>query len=326
MKTTLDVAAVLSTCIWPIVVLVILFVYRKPLGLFLSGLSGRLTKLSAFNISLELATLPRPPALWTNTSIHESSEMAGGDVSDTTGKSLFDRISADTPWEYLIVDVKGGRFWYVSRVFIFTLFLQAMRGLKCVVFVQSSDERRYRLIGLASPNSVHEALVQAFPWLEKAYENALRKHMQYSLGPALPPPTAARIIQTFIEDREMRVYCEPAEMIKLTNSCQTPEDQRPTDPINPEEWVRRKDMQTWEHTYWLDLSIPRVSEAVTKSFFEKDASRYVESPDVSTEDRNRALLRRKSPYIALMNSQGEFKALIDRQKLVALVAETLIEQ
>jgi hypothetical protein len=37
--------------------------------------------------------------------------------------------------------IKNGHFWFISRVFIFTVFLQAMRGMKCVVFVESKGIR-----------------------------------------------------------------------------------------------------------------------------------------------------------------------------------------
>lgn len=308
------------------VVAVSLLAYRKPLAAFLSGLSGRLKKISAFEVSIELAQLPQPPIPWNDPTIPQSSEMTGGEVDGTALITLFERVGADKSWDYLIVDVKDGRFWFISRVFVFTVFLQAMRSLKCVVFVQTSGKHRRQLLGLASPEAVHTALAQAFPWLEKAVANALAHHAPNFLAPALPPSIAGEMIRTFIEDRDMRLDCDPAEMIKPSNNCQVPEDRRPTDPIMPAEWEHLGDLETWEHTHWLDLSIRRVSDAMTRTFGEWDSLHYVETPGVSSEERIRELLRRKTPYIALVNSRGEFKALLDRQKLAALVGETLIKE
>jgi hypothetical protein len=62
MNTTLDVAAALNAIVWPIVVLIILLTYRKPLRSSLNGVSGRLMKFSTFDISIERAVLPPVPA------------------------------------------------------------------------------------------------------------------------------------------------------------------------------------------------------------------------------------------------------------------------
>jgi hypothetical protein len=322
-ETTVEL---LNVVIWPLVVGIALFLYRKPLSKLLAGLGRRVTKLSAFEISIELAALPAPPSPWFDLNIPQSSEMRGGEVSSTALMELFTHIGAEEPWDYLIVDIKDGRFWFVSRLFIFTVFLQAMRGLKCVVFVQTSGENRRRLLGLASPEAVRTALGQAFPWLERALENALNKHLPSFLAPALPPDAAGEIIRTFIEERDMRLYCDPEELLKPGSNCQISEYQRPTDPVKPNEWRRLGDMDIWEHTHWLDLGIRQVSEAVTKSFYERDSSHYVESSDVPAEERIRALLFCKAPYIAVVNSRGELKTLLDRQKLAALVGETLIKE
>jgi hypothetical protein len=300
----------LNVVIWPLVVGIALFLYRRPLSRFIAGLGQRVTKLSAFEVSIELAALPAQSSHWSDLSNPESSEMLRGEVFDTDPPSLFQLIGAKEPLDYLIVDVKDGRFWFVSRLFIFIVLLQAMHGLKCVVFVQTSGEYRHRLLGLASPEAVRTALGQAFPWLERSLKNALSQYTPNFLAPELPSDTADEIMRTFI------------------TNCQIFKDQRPTDPAKPNnaEWQQLGDSDIWEHTHWLDLGIRLVSEAVTKSFFERDSSHYVESHGVSAEERIRALLFCKAPYIALVNSQREFKTLLDREKLVALVGETLIKE
>lgn len=53
--------------------------------------------------------------------------------------------------------------------------------------------------------------------------------------------------------------------------------------------------------------------------------RTADTYPVFHDERIRELLRRKSPYIALLNSRGEFKALLDRQKLAALVGEAMVD-
>ena len=315
----------INVIIWPIVVGIAMFLYRKPLSTFIARLGHRVTKLSAFDISIELAALQTPPSLWTDLDNIQSSEMRGGEVYSTAIMDLFQRIGADKPLDYQIIDVKDGRFWFVSRVFIFTIFLQAMLSLKCVVFVQTTGENRHRLLGLSSIEAIRMAFGHAFPWLERALENALNKHAPNFLGPALPRSIAGEMIRSFIEERNMRLMWDPEVLLKTSNNCPIPEEKRPTDSIKSDEWQRLGKMNIWEHTHWLDLNIHQVSEAVTKSFFEPDESIYNDSPNTSTDKRIRELLLHKAPYIALVNSRGEFKCLLDRQKLAALVGETLVK-
>ena len=159
---------------WPAVAAVFLLAFRKPLTALIAGLSGRVIKLSAFQISIELAALPAPPSPWSDPNIYKASEMInGGEVTNSTFIELFTKIETKTSWDYLIVDIKNGQFWFISRVFIFTVFLQAMRGMKCVVFVESKGDHHHQLIGLASPDAVRTALSEKYSWLEKALSNAM---------------------------------------------------------------------------------------------------------------------------------------------------------
>ncbi len=160
-----ELAGVLA---WPLVVGIFLFGFRKSLATFLDRLAGRVTKLSVFNVSIELAALPAPPLAWSDENIQQNSELAGGEVYSTAITELFGRIGVTTPWDYLMVDIKDGHFWLVSRVFIFTVFLQAMRGVKSVAFVASQGEHHRQFIGLASPDTVRATLSGEYSWLDPA--------------------------------------------------------------------------------------------------------------------------------------------------------------
>lgn len=307
-KTIIEFVNILA---WPVVVAVALLAFGKPLGVFLSTLSGRVTKLSAFDVSIELAAFPEPPTPWSNPKIHESSMLTAGEVSSTTLMTLFNLTTPQAPsntfekkdaWDYLVVDIKDGQFWLISRVFIFTVFLQAMRGVKCIVFVESKGEHRRRLIGLAPPDEVRAALVATNPWLEKALSNAMLEHKVCRLDRSLAAQTAGEIIRTFVEDPEMRMT---------------------TTPVSPDDWTQLGTQYIWEHTRW--LTIDTVNAAFRKSFYEWDASHYKDLPGTSAEKRAKELLHCKAPFIALVNSKGEFQRLLDRQKLMAQVVETFIQ-
>ncbi len=290
----------INVLVWPLVVAGFLFFFRKPLATLITGLGGRLTKLSAFQFSLELATLPGSPLPWFDPNIPENSEMTGGDVSSTALTILFQRIGVITPWDYLIVDIKDGHFWLISRVFIFTVFLQAMRGVKCVVFVESKGDFRRRLIGLASPDAVLLAMCEAYPWLEQALSKAMNMPNTFFLRSVLSPDTASQIIRRFIEDPEMRKDVLPSP---------------------PDKWTQLGTQPIWEHTEWLNAET--FSKYLSKALFEWDSSHYKDTLDIQTDKRMRELLFRKAPFIALVNSKEEFQRLLDRQKLLEQLAQSL---
>jgi hypothetical protein len=316
----------LQATAWPLVVVAVMFRYQKPLSVFLAGVGQRVTKFSVFEVAIELAALPGPPSPWSDANLLQSSKMRGGEVDSTALMELFNHIKADTEWDYLVVDIRAGRFWFISRLFIFSIFLQAMRNLKCIVFVQSSGEHRQRLLGISSPAALRAALGQAFPWMETALTNALRQHMPNFIGADLPSTTAGDMVRTFIEDRDIRLQSDPEAIAEMAGNLPTPNDKGPTSPVKPEEWVRLGEQDIWEHTLWLDLNISQVNEAVTRSFYEYDSSHYVDSPNVSSEERTRQILSSKAPYIAVVNSRYEFIRLLDRQKLAAMVGDALAQQ
>lgn len=247
-KTLIELIGVIA---WPLVVGVALFVYRKPLSTFVAGLGQRVTKISAFEVSIELAELPSPPSPWSDPNIPQSSEMTGGDVDSTTLMTLFDSIGTESPLEYLIVDIKDGEFWLISRVFIFTVFLQAMRGVKCVVFVESRDKNYRQFIGLTSTDAVRTALSSAYPWLEDALSKAMINQNTTFLNPSIPSGKAGEIIREFIEQPEMR-----------SNNQPSPSDK----------WSKLGTQNIWEHTEW--LMSKKVNEYLRQIFYEWDSSQY----------------------------------------------------
>jgi hypothetical protein len=159
---------------------------------------------------------------------------------------------------------------------------------------------------LASPESVRKALANAYPWFESALKNALVKHQTYLMDSSLDASAAGLIIQSFIEDPEMRLIMAPLP------------------PNNTLEWTQLGSQSIWEHTGW--FTNENVNSDVRKYFYEWDTSHYVDMPDVSHEERSSEILQRKAPFIALVNSKGEFKSLLERQKLLEQVAESMLKE
>lgn len=300
MTITWDIAAILSAIMWPLVILILVLSFRNKLPDLVERFAGRVTKLSAFELSIELATFPDPPCPWPDPDIPQNSEMTGGEVSSTTLMTLFERIDVTSPWDYLIIDIKDGHFWLISRLFIFTVFLQALRGVKCVVFVESKNKNYCQFIGLTSADDVRAALNTECPWLEAALLKAMIQKNITSLHPWLSSDEASQLIYEFINHPEMR---------------------KNEFPDSSDRWTQLGTHSIWEHTEW--LTSQKVIKYLHRVFYDWDLSHYKDVPGIQADKRMRELLHRPVPYIALVNSKGEFKSLLSRQKLLEQVAQSL---
>ena len=312
-----DLITLVTGIAWPIVAVIALLVFHKPLARFVEELGKRTTKFSAFDISIEMAPVPNPPAPWEDPTIYEGSNLTGGAFTTTTVMELFQRIRDGTTWHYLIVDIGDGKRWLISRLFIFTVILRYMGGLSCVVFVETKNEHSKRLLGITHPEKIRIALAQRYPWLDQALVNAWVEQQVPVLTGPLMKDKAESIVNGFIADEKIQYVQQPKnEDEELEN-----EDIWEDELGDQDEWEQLGDQGLWEHTKWLDIEI--LNRDLRGAFYDRDISQFADSPDISDGERNSALLRRQVPFIALINEKGEFKGLVDRQNRLEKLAERL---
>jgi hypothetical protein len=170
----------------------------------------------------------------------------------------------------------------------FTVVLQYLSGLKCVVFVKTKEgELGQRFLRLADAGKVLSALAGTYPWLEQALGRAWATQHLSPLTDRISKENAKAIVKTFIGD--------PAEP-----GTEDPEVRRFEDP-QAQGWERLGDAYVWEHAKWLDFD--RLREDVGGVMYDRELSQFVDSPDASRSERTQAILRRQSPYVALVNSE-----------------------
>jgi hypothetical protein len=290
--------------VWPLVVVCGLLALRRPLSGFIEGLGQRATKLSIFNLEVELSRAPELKP-WSGPSLDTFRQpdpaFWGGDSSG----ELFAQIQAAGPADYAIVDLGRGEAWLTSRLFIFTLMMERMRGLRCLVFLKETDAASRLFLGTASPSRVRWALARQYPWLEvayaKAYSQALPDEPQTmsskmgiitSDGGAIEPYRAMNIAKEFLRNIQVG---------------------KPRPPNPSQEW-QKLDRNLWERAAWLNESeLRRILNVNLEDF-----SWIEDAPDASPEAQLQIALRQKSPFVTLV-VQGRFKSLIDRQALLEAV-------
>jgi len=324
-----DLVELVKAIAWPLLVVVALIAFRRPISRFVDQIGGKITKVSVFDVAIELATVPSAPTPWLDPHVYAGSELFGGSVTSTTIMTLFERIRADMVWNYLIVDLGEGHSWLESRLYLFATILRRMGGLRCIVFVQSAQGHYRRFLGIARPESVQRALGEKYPWFHQVFEGAIAAVLAESSFPA--PPALPTSVADFISGVANAISASLPKLEPMPKDVAQavsekfifdPNMQTTTDPKNPD-WSQLGRTLSWDHSRW--LTIERFNRELRIVVFDVELSQLEDTPDTTTEERTRALLRRRVPFVAIVNRRGEFQRLVDRQVLVEQVAAKLSE-
>jgi hypothetical protein len=171
---TLVVEAVKALA-WPIVAAFALYLFRRPLVELVAQVARRVRKVALFEVSLELATLPELRPTWSVRDV-DTRQLTSSQIFDSYSGTLFEELLKPTPADYAIVDLGSGEKWLTSRLFIFSLILWEVTGLRAFVFLETANGVRRRFLAVATPDNVRRRLGQRYPWLEEACARALAGH------------------------------------------------------------------------------------------------------------------------------------------------------
>jgi hypothetical protein len=320
---------------WPVVVLIALLLLYKPLSGFLESLgkNNQNVKVSILQFfALEVSKASEFTPTWSVPGV-DLKFGTGNEISRSGMPSLFQQFQGNQSIDYAIFDIGDGKQWLTSRLFIFAIMLERMRGLRCLVFVESTPDVGKRFLGTASPNEIRWKLAKLQHWLEPAFAKAsgLTQYVQgWSLrasNPAVPalklPPKplsphyilsvyggveaadAEEVVRAFLNDPNIQQNVKPPTEL---------------DDGNWEEITPQGKSSFWEHAHWIDrawiqnLDLKHGSDAF-----------LTYSPDDSQVKQTQAILKRKGTFIALVDENNEFKELIDRQTLLENVIKNLNE-
>ena len=311
-----DFIGVIEALFWPAVVAMALVFFRKPLSRFFENLSENYqsVKLSILQVTVELSKASELRPTWTLGSADEdvrkltpASQLAG---SPSRVVSLFEQFKGNETLDYAIIDLGTGHTWLTSRMYIFAIMLERMRGLRCFVFLETKGDVDQQFLGIASPRGVRWALARQYPWLEtafaKAYANAYIPEPGQTTptlrilsdAGALTPEVAQKLVYDFLAD--------PSIQQTLT----------PSTPPNPddgkwESFTTKDGQHLWEHAKWLDTT--RLKQDIGNILQQDETTWLWESPDISHTEQARSILRRKVSFVALVDRERRFKSLVDRQ-------------
>ena len=300
----------INVLVWPTVVVIVLIVFRKPLADFLLGIAGRVTKFSITQFFAVELSLPDVSSLkFADLEGTYSKQIPSGEVGSDSLRELLQAIEKDKvkALDYVVVDLDAEQKWLTSRLFIFTLILKRMRGLRCVVFQGTRCNVPQSFVGIALADEVRWELARQYPWLEVIYNKA------YTTAKSLMP------VQTQSKRGELTIEIAA----ELVGAFAHDDDMRKdkTSSPDPSEWVcvEKGAYSYWEHAKWIDEAC--LKNDLGGALRTSEEVWYEDSLDTSKVRRAQALLRRKGPFVALIDGERIFRGLVDREALLEEVAE-----
>jgi hypothetical protein len=280
------VVEVIKATIWPIVVAIGLVMFRESIDAFFSALGTRASKIGAFNISIEFASLPeaRPWSSVVLDDLKSEYPAAAGDSADALFGAVADTAHAD----YVIVNLENGEAWLTSRLFILAALVPRVRPIKRMVFLSGSTSR---FVGESTPEAACQRLADRYPWLEEAYI-AAHVNVDPTYSPKLRATLAGKLMPGAAGD----------VLSHYLSAIRDPAGSGP-------EWVRFTNYV--EHATW-------VTPALVEDLLGKRLNTSAVERDPSVQDTviARTLLRHYADYVAIIDSEDRFLNLVDRRKAI----------
>jgi hypothetical protein len=333
---------------WPFVVLAVAVAYRREIAKLVQGLSGRISRLSVGGVTVDLAAIA--PTRESQRLLDEFQNTSTVGPAPASGvPSLVEIAKSSGPVDYLIIDLRGGKAWLTSRLYLCAEILAPLLAVKCLVFVATVGSFPRYFLGLASPASVATALRRKYVWLAKvniethlaplfAGEIPNRFPIWYldpvteaALACLTSAPTAitynnldkeakTKIALDLEQIRRLMITPKdlyaPNEVESFVNAfLQNPDMRRPhLEGVKDDDWTQLD--QVDEHARWIP------DERRLLDLLGENLVRQLVPIDQTTDSDAlvRTIVRHKGNFTAVVDADGRFKKIIDRVAILERVA------
>jgi hypothetical protein len=225
----------------------------------------------------------------------------------SSAPKLLEQIQDRSIVDYAIFDLGDGNQWLSTRLYLFTVILHRMRGLKSIVFVDTYQTIRHHFVAIAEPTQVQYTLASRYPWLERTFARVygnLPNLAITSINGTIEQWNALQLVGNFLQDNEIQQVQPP-----------------PVAPGNRTEWVYLDRGNIWEHADWLDTD--KVEEILGEVLKRSRVSR-LDLQGKSTIDQAKLILSFKEPFVVVVDQDRRFERLIDRQRLADEITRGLV--
>jgi hypothetical protein len=324
MSIIFDIAAALSAIVWPAIILVVLLSYRRHVPTIFGGLASRINKLEFAGFSLELAQAKPFVPDWPAASVapdlrHQAAAVI---INDSYRATFLTQLNDAGTGDFAEINLGRGAEWLTSRLFIMAILFARMKGLRCFVFVETTEAVRKKFVGWAEPETIRWALAKRFPWLEQAFAHAYSQQITPPGNTVIVSHEGRLAFEGGSNDAMaaielLRAFLEKVQTAKAFVPPGVP-------PPVPQQagWVAI-DHGTEEHASWLtaeDL------EAILGQDLRRGSIRSAELNAASGAARAKAILSIPGPFVPVVADDGRFEYLLRGDLIVEQVAKLMADQ
>jgi len=331
MKTTLDIAALAQTIVWPIAIAALAIAYRASILDLTRTLAGRVKSVSLAGIDIALSEATQIPVPTAGGLVDLRHAGRSFDVNDSTLATFYEQVRDPSQMDYAVVDLAQGHAWLSSRLYIMAVILRRMRSVKTIVFVETAGDIRRRFLGTCDCEQVRWQLASRYPWLEAAHAFAEARtwlgafpaseadpfgaHVQTSLpwglhianddgrlvGQGDNPGPAADLLRKFLDGIQ-------AKGAPASTSWEGLPSAAPADPV-------------CEHAVWLT---GEVTEDVFTGVLQTSSVPLRDLRGKPASEKTRLIVDQPDRWVAIVRDGGVFDRLIDRRLVLEEVARQAV--
>ena len=295
---------------WPIVALIVAFLFRQHLPKFVQSLIGRISSLSTGPVASEfVAAKPNPEVLDALEYISKASSPY--DTSEHISH-LLGIVEKSPSADYLVIDLRDGKAWLTSRLYLFAVVLPPTLGVRCFVFVSAHGQLPRYFLGLASVESVARALERRYPWLYEVRRERMARR-----------PTKIKIMA------RRRTSKDNGQSSDKDNGQGSDKDWFQVSPLP---WHMRRygehplenerDLIYEEHARLIENERDLV-DLIGEDFHREQVTN---KEGLDSEALKDEMLRKRGSFVALTDPEGRFRDLINRSALLEAVATEIINK
>ena len=339
MNVTFDVAAMLAATLWPLVLMIVLLMYRKEIPRLTKSVLGRVTKLAFAGAEVQLAEVKSITPAWSGSSggLDLRHQARATEINDSYVGTFMTQLRDAPMAEVAEVNLGQGQDWLSSRLYIMAILFARYKGVEALVFLDTVMGRTRRYVGWADVDKIRWALAHQYPWFEAAYASAYHKLQGATVpGQNLAGGQRPSVRVTNRYGRMGTVY-DPTDVRPgidllqefLSEIQSPPQPPAVLQPINlaESEWVQleRKephDVDTYEHAEWIDSN--DVAELLGDDLYHASI-REGQLKALSPTKQYEAILSKSDQYIALVDEVGRFKGLLNRCAILGQAVTQLVD-
>lgn len=317
----IDLPSLLRAVIWPMIAVVALIAFRRPLGVLVTILGQRVHKFSVGGFSMELAEVSEMKTQTLDTEIRQLDAGLIPQSGSTAISQLLFQLQTERNHDYITIDLgsETSPRWLTSRLYLLAFLITLIDRPICMVFVETTNGGvRKRFVGTAAPNRVRWALGRRYGWFETASAAAYA-----TVGGVYCNANTLTINPAggFQFDATTGVLVEWQVTQVMQSFLQSIRGPQPIPP-NPEaeQWVPLNDGVS-EHAKWVDGS--RIERLLGTDL---NTSSVMLMPNQTVDDLGGAVLRQQARYVAVLDTDRTFRCLVDRMAALESLSKELRKQ